>query len=358
MKIRQYPAQSPNNSKGTNKKNIEEKENVHDDDRIIANDSQKNRNLNPNAAKGNLNSLLRINQSETHICMHCLTQQVLINLSCQHKFCKNCIEYEFLKQKLLISEGKIRCWVCFSYLDYNLVYFALGGTKNVQILKSKLSKNLAIPSFHCEICYAYLPIEQFITLDCNHRFCKLCLVQYISQLIIEKKINRLEFTCPACNEYISPYIIQAHCPSELFEKYNNSFFDVYLPEDSKNIVKKCHYCGYLLEFDSQITKIKCSKCKNKYCIYCNKNHWSDTCEMKKLEDLKKVDFRIKKCPKCQEIIEKEQGCNYVQCPWPACHRFSFCYLCLKPLSEEEHYSHFPDGAYVDNCKTLEKLSHN
>ena len=287
-------------------------------------------------------------------CKNCLTRQTLISLACRHKFCQKCMKNEFLKQTDLILKGKIRCWVCLYYLDFNLVYFALGGTANVRALKEQMNYDFQIPMYQCEICYSNFLIEEFITLDCEHKFCKACIVQHINILVTEKKVSRSDLCCPKCNEYISPYIIKAQCSEEVYEKYNNAFFDVYQPENSSITAKKCPFCGYLLEFDRSITKIKCGKCNKKFCIYCSENHFSKTCDKKNQQDFKNQNFEIKSCPKCKEIVEKDLGCNFVQCPWPACHKFSFCYLCLKPLTKEEHYSHFPDGAYVDNCKTLEK----
>jgi hypothetical protein len=31
---------------------------------------------------------------------------------------------------------------------------------------------------------------------------------------------------------------------------------------------------------------------------------------------------------------------------------------LKPLTEKEHYRHFPEGTYVDTCETLESMKEN
>ena len=290
------------------------------------------------------------------ICKLCLIQQTLISLTCRHSSCQKCMKNEFLKQKNLILEGKVRCWACLDYVDFNLVYFAFGGTAEVQFLKLQMNYKVQIPRYQCEICYFDFSVEEFITLDCEHRFCRTCIVLHISSLVIEKKVSRSDFCCPKCNEYISPHIIRAQCSDEIYKKYNNAFFDVYQPENSSISAKKCPFCECLLEFDKSITKITCVKCKKSFCVYCSENHKSEICEKQNLENLKNQDLRIKSCPRCKEIVEKDEGCNFVQCPWPACHKFSFCYLCLKPLTPNEHYSHFPDGAYVDNCLTLNQIN--
>lgn len=43
-----------------------------------------------------------------------------------------------------------------------------------------------------------------------------------------------------------------------------------------------------------------------------------------------------KCPKCQRIGEKKEGCNYMYC---LCKQH-YCYLCGAMLTEAEHFSHF------------------
>lgn len=39
--------------------------------------------------------------------------------------------------------------------------------------------------------------------------------------------------------------------------------------------------------------------------------------------------KLQKCPICNELVEKESGCNFMTCSYPSCKnkKAYFCYIC-------------------------------
>ena len=54
---------------------------------------------------------------------------------------------------------------------------------------------------------------------------------------------------------------------------------------------------------------------------------------------------LRPCPECFAVGELKSGCKFVYC---TC-KNTFCYLCGRSLTEEQHYSHFQDGPYGTRC---------
>jgi hypothetical protein len=56
---------------------------------------------------------------------------------------------------------------------------------------------------------------------------------------------------------------------------------------------------------------------------------------------------LKKCPHCSEFIEKINGCNFITCNCDC----RFCFICLKILTAEDHYSHYKNSdPWTNGCK--------
>ena len=53
--------------------------------------------------------------------------------------------------------------------------------------------------------------------------------------------------------------------------------------------------------------------------------------------LQDENFNMKKCPGCNTIIEKSEGCNKMKCS--VCF-MTFCFLCAVILDPEDPYSHY------------------
>ena len=84
---------------------------------------------------------------------------------------------------------------------------------------------------------------------------------------------------------------------------------------------------------------ECELCGKWYCMKCKQSHKGYTCEdwKFKLDDKALLALGIKKCPKCGIGIQKNEGCQHMECQ--NCHAH-ICWKCLKYFRKsDECYNH-------------------
>ncbi|CAL2033780.1 unnamed protein product [Caenorhabditis brenneri] len=90
---------------------------------------------------------------------------------------------------------------------------------------------------------------------------------------------------------------------------------------------------------------KCTLCPRRYCRQCRfEPHKGHTCE--EYREIRTVDGSliafmeeagdtVKKCPGCNVPLEKDVGCNHIECKCG----LHFCWLCLEPSTPGDIYAH-------------------
>lgn len=87
-------------------------------------------------------------------------------------------------------------------------------------------------------------------------------------------------------------------------------------------------------------------CKFVFCFNCKEDwHQDFTCEqyqawkIENSQEAQRYDAwkkkNTKECPKCKTPIEKNGGCNHIQCRAPGC-RHEFCWLCMAGFKGHVH----------------------
>jgi hypothetical protein len=54
---------------------------------------------------------------------------------------------------------------------------------------------------------------------------------------------------------------------------------------------------------------------------------------------------LNKCPHCKALVLRYDGCKFMTCRCGS----SYCDLCAKPLTRDEHWSHFFGAPFGDKC---------
>ena len=218
----------------------------------------------------------------------------------------------------------------------------IAQTKESQEKLNEYFQNHKIPDNHCLICDTDIGQEDYICLECNHKFCSNCFKEYLKEKT-KDQLALIPTKCPMqfCNFQV---------PSEIFLKVlsgENDELNIYNKclmrnfTESNSDIKLCPNpkCDMIIKVPGHgMIEIKC-RCKLSFCFKClKKGHRPCTCEMMQIwenknknnnEKLESFIIKIKQCPNCHKYIEKAQGCNHMTCRKEAggC-GYEFCWICL------------------------------
>ena len=287
---------------------------------------------------------------------------------CSQNYHQNCLKemsLQALKTSISINNAKklteagnqFMCSSCNKPFDFEMISSCfdekekkelLENTENLKAIANLLDEDslerkrfAQQKSSVCGICGENKNIEaEFITLECDHRFCKECLMDFISLKVTECKCGENEIACPECQKAISPHIIKYVLPQEIFIKY-----DTFVLQHNENkiakedeIIVKCPKANctffFIMAKKSSLTHMICEVCKEEFCVKgCKKAHKGKRCEeidLTNLNNKSDEEFlkmtekeKLRKCPTCNIWVEKNKGCNHITCKC----KTQFCYVC-------------------------------
>jgi len=190
----------------------------------------------------------------------------------------------------------------------------------------------------CSVCAMDLPSNQFTALKgCGHCFCMGCWGVHCETQISTGVTTALGCMMPGCDTLLDEDLVLAHVTSPaLRERYIHLSFIDYV---------RCHpnlrfcpgpNCDIVVKAEESCAKeCVCASCKTRFCFKCgNSYHAPTNCETIKRwltkcaddsETANYISAHTKDCPKCNICIEKNGGCNHMQCF--NC-KHDFCWMCL------------------------------
>jgi len=218
------------------------------------------------------------------------------------------------------------------------------------------------PAFTCFVCLEHKsPEERFLPRCCSKipeaLCCRPCYAAWLeSQIDAEAAVIR----CCHCDLLLDPSILARLVDAEHFEKYCNLALQRTLRRDPSFIwCSKCSSGGWVdLKQPTSKCGWTCPECSNSfvYCSFCRREHGSLTCKAfqqirreiftgQKSTDRKASDMLVqrtsKTCPSCNMPIQKDGGCNFMDCP--NCRRH-FCWSCGRIL-KGSHQKHDCDAGF-------------
>jgi hypothetical protein len=153
-------------------------------------------------------------------CIICYSAKDNIQLSCGHKACQRCIRGLCLEAGEFKPLSAIRCPPqCGQQLGESVI----SQVYNLEVLETfRINEAARRVRFTCEVCYAISLVDEAITLDCNHRFCKECMGEYLTDKIKSAEVSSDKLICPSCPTSVSFYTIQ-YCVDQATLKLYNEF---------------------------------------------------------------------------------------------------------------------------------------
>lgn len=183
----------------------------------------------------------------------------------------------------------------------------------------------------CPVC-SELDDLKFSTNGCGHRSCNDCWTYHVAVQINEGKSRDL--VCMECNTFITSDLLYGlGLPSTIINQYEKAMLDSYV--DDNPYVKWCTACPLAIELNCGESKnLDCEcDCGELFCFNCGEashcpvpcksaSKWNKRCG-NEAETAIYIASTCKKCPTCNKILQKKNGCNHITCP---CGQH-LCWLC-------------------------------
>lgn len=303
-----------------------------------------------------------------YTCMFCENQNITENsykLSCSHYICSDiCFQSLITSQ---IPEGihfyeKLQCR-CTEKIDRSSIVHLFKGLENFQKAYRYSSDKFEI-ELECGICNIRQKASQFITLECDHRYCQNCTKTHADELIMNGKIGK-DLSCPDCAREINPQIVLMLLDKKTQEKYEK-YLILHHQVQSDEVLISCTgkpgvNCDFMQIVSVDREEFNCPECSACFCTRCKLDfHPKISCEQQRIikncEDplikMRLEDGSMGLCPWCNAKIEKDpKGCKYMTCRSETCshkNRF-FCWDCKKKLGKS-HGMHECDTADIKRPK--------
>jgi len=200
-----------------------------------------------------------------------------------------------------------------------------------------VSSETASASRLCPVCADLHPGADFVAAQCGHSFCSQCWEMHCSTQIAAGVSTYLACMAARCQELLGEdFVLSQLTNIASRERYKHLCFLDYV---------RCHpnlrfcpgpNCNIVIKAAESVSKqCVCVSCKTSFCFKCgNSYHAPTSCETirrwltKCADDSETANYisaNTKDCPRCNICIEKNGGCNHMQCY--NC-KHDFCWMCL------------------------------
>eukprot|EP00736_Rhodelphis_marinus_P006050 Rmarinus@m.28057 len=218
----------------------------------------------------------------------------------------------------------------------------------------------------CSICYT--SDADVAPLSCHHAFCKDCWFMYMKTKILDEKLSRINCPGEKCKVLLRRGVIEKYGNEEMVKIYDTRCLDSlvcyrkdlrFCPSPECDTVLKHNRLeeAHVREGETETVALEkqtvlCSNCQYSCCFRCGVAHEPATCKMmRQFEEQVDADGgnitwlknNTRCCPRCDVSIEKNGGCNWIQCR--SC-RFEFCWLCLQYMKHSDFSVH-KCNTYID-----------
>ena len=217
-------------------------------------------------------------------------------------------------------------------------------------------------------------------LGCGHTYCAGCLKHF---LMSAPETRNFPLVCIAsdatCDVPISIPFIQRFLPGPIFESLVEAAFLFYLDQHPQEL-NHCTTpdCKQIYRRRTDPTSLQCPSCFSSICAACGEDgHEGMTCqqhrfhknpdaEQERLNGQLATAHGYKKCPQCRVWIEKNGGCDHMECRCGA----HICWICVVMFDRENIHKHMENvhgnrfdessaevnlGNVADEMTTIERL---
>jgi len=218
--------------------------------------------------------------------------------------------------------------------------------------------------FYCQVCCEDFSEGGFSLKGCGHKFCKECLVGYLSSKVQDGEIAPSCFWSGAsttlamqtremtnakqmCKVQLTDEDMSALLLPDSVDVWNK--WDRFKYFKSNALARECPYCNHRqlgLNNSKEKPEMMCEnpECNKEYCFLHAGAHAGLTCQDYELREAAEssqsqtlIDQSSKPCPVCKMPITKDGGCNHIKCSFCGA---TFCWLCGKEVEDAVFPAHF------------------
>lgn len=190
----------------------------------------------------------------------------------------------------------------------------------------------------CAICADTPPLHKYSALACGHYFCNDCWSMHFEVQIKQGVSNTIQCMAQNCEVIAPEDFVLSHVTKPLLrERYQQFMFKDHVKSHPQLRFCPGPNCQWIFQawIKEGARRVECHGCELLTCFSCGAPHhaptdcatirrWLTKC-VDDSETSNYISAHTKDCPKCQICIEKNGGCNHMQCG--GC-RHDFCWVCL------------------------------
>ncbi|KAJ6641343.1 putative E3 ubiquitin-protein ligase ariadne-2 [Pseudolycoriella hygida] len=189
----------------------------------------------------------------------------------------------------------------------------------------------------CSVCTSSQPSQNFFNLSCGHPFCKECWASHFETQINQGISTAIGCMASKCNVRVpEELVLSLLTKPNIRDKYQQFTFSDYVKSHPQLRFCPGANCQIIIQCKiMEPKKATCSSCNISFCFKCGSDYHAPTdCQVIKKwltkcaddsETANYISAHTKDCPKCNICIEKNGGCNHMQCF--SC-RYDFCWMCM------------------------------
>ncbi|CAO1300377.1 unnamed protein product [Diamesa tonsa] len=204
-------------------------------------------------------------------------------------------------------------------------------------IKSGTGKKVAYVNFPCPVCLNTQSFDKFHNLSCAHAFCKNCWSMHFEIQISQGISTQIRCMASGCDVLVPEDLVLTLVSRPMIrDKYQQFAFQDYVKSHPELRFCPGTNCQVIVRSqDLSPKKAICKACNSSFCFRCSAEYHAPTdCTVirkwlvKCADDSETANYisaNTKDCPKCNICIEKNGGCNHMQCY--NC-KYDFCWMCL------------------------------
>uniref|UniRef100_A0A8K9WZE3 RBR-type E3 ubiquitin transferase n=1 Tax=Oncorhynchus mykiss TaxID=8022 RepID=A0A8K9WZE3_ONCMY len=207
-----------------------------------------------------------------------------------------------------------------------------------QVQPSSTCRSVPTPqSLQCGVCLQLVRRDALLALPCQHSFCKTCWEQHCTVLVKDGMGVGISCMAQDCSLQMPEDFVLPLLPGEeLKDKYRRYLFRDYVESHFQLQLCPGADCPIVIQVqEPRARRVQCIRCNEVFCFKCRIMYhaptdcptirrWLTKCADDS-ETANYISAHTKDCPKCNICIEKNGGCNHMQCS--KC-KHDFCWMCL------------------------------